>query len=334
MQTLVLATSEQAPDPGVLDCAAEILKRGGLVAFAAETVYGLGASAWNASAVASIFRAKGRPAGNPLIVHAGSVEQAKMCVSAWPGEADRLAAAFWPGPLTLVLPRSSRVPDVTTGGRETVALRIPSTPIALELVARSGAPIAAPSANRSNHVSPTRAEHVLADLNGVIDLVIDSGPTRIGLESTVLDLTTHPARILRPGPISLAELERVLGAGMVGAHVHDAPGDRFASPGRQPVHYAPRTAAYRVDGLEELARAGDLDDSALVILGVPAAGFDSLVLRAIVLETPEAAALELYHVLRTCDAAAPGRIVIVMPPADPAWAAVRDRVVRATSPLA
>ncbi len=195
----------------MLDAAVQTWLRGGLVAFATETVYGLGGIATDVESVARIFEAKGRPAINPLIVHVASIAQARDCVTEWPVAAESLARRFWPGPLTLVLNRADIIPDLVTAGKDTVAVRVPAGKVALALLERLGLPISAPSANRSNRLSPTRAEHVLADLDGRIDLIIDSGPTAIGLESTVLDLTTTPPRLLRPGPITSRELEAVLG---------------------------------------------------------------------------------------------------------------------------
>ncbi len=175
-----------------------MLRRGGLVAFATETVYGLGADATDPAAVTGIFEAKGRPAVNPLIVHADGLEMARSCVASWPEEARILAEACWPGPLTLVLPRSARIPNVVTAGRETVGIRVPDTRVARLLIARTGRPVAAPSANRSTGISPTLARHVLKDLDGRIDLILDSGPTALGLESTVVDLSRDSPRLLRP----------------------------------------------------------------------------------------------------------------------------------------
>ncbi len=194
MKTRVLQVDPQQPAPGALEDAAEVLFKKGLVAFATETVYGLGALATDAAAVERIYQAKGRPAFNPLIVHVDGISQARQCASDWPEAADRLAGMFWPGPLTLVLRRSSLIPDVVTAGRDTVALRVPLPLVARSLIAQVGQPLAAPSANRSNRLSPTRAEHVLADLGGLIELILDSGPTSFGLESTVVDLTCSPFR--------------------------------------------------------------------------------------------------------------------------------------------
>lgn len=219
--------------------AAAILRDGGLVAFPTETVYGLGADALDAEAVRSIFIAKGRPANDPLIVHVASESALAEVVAGIPPAALTLIKRFWPGPLTLVLPRAACVPQIVTAGGETVAVRMPAHPVALALLQAFGTPIAAPSANRFGHVSPTLAEHVLADLDGAIDLILDGGPTNIGVESTVLTLLTDPPTILRPGGVSREALIAVLGE----VHVLDRPllpTEIAPAPGTLFQHYAPR----------------------------------------------------------------------------------------------
>lgn len=191
--------------------AADIIRRGGLVAFPTETVYGLGATATDAAAVRRIFQAKGRPADNPLIVHVSDYEQLNAVAASLPEGAAELVDRFWPGPLSLVLPRSGAIPDEVSAGLPTVAVRMPSHPVALRLIARAGVPIAAPSANRSGRPSPTMASHVLADLAGRIDAVIDGGPCPVGVESTVLDLTGAVPLILRPGAITAEAIAKCLG---------------------------------------------------------------------------------------------------------------------------
>lgn len=331
--TRVLAVDPASPDPAALDEAARVLANGGLVAFATETVYGLGAVATDATAVARIFAAKGRPSVNPLIVHVADVGQARECVSEWPDEADRLAARFWPGPLTLVLRRSGRIPDIVTAGQPTVGVRCPAGPVAHGLIARCGRPIAAPSANRSNRLSPTRADHVWADLAGRIDLILDSGPTSVGLESTVVDLTSDPPRLLRPGPVDVEELEACLpGRSLVlpgeGTSAHSP-----MSPGQMAVHYSPRTPAYRVDRAEELRIRPDLAELLILSFGRDVLPLMISADRVVRLETPAEAARDLYEVLHGLDARNPRAIVVVMPPARPEWRAVRDRLLRATRPM-
>ncbi len=194
MRTEVLAVDAHVPQSDRIARAAAVLRGGGLVAFPTETVYGLGALALDAAAVGRIFAAKGRPANNPVIVHIADLKQIEQVAAEWPDAAERLARRFWPGPLTLVVPRNADVPDATTAGGPTVAVRVPAHPVALALLRAVGAPVAAPSANRSAELSPTLAEHVLRGLDGRIDLVLDGGPTAGGIESTVLDMTTSPPR--------------------------------------------------------------------------------------------------------------------------------------------
>ncbi len=333
LSTHVLAIDPEDPDPAALDEAARILRQGGLVAFATETVYGLGAVATDERAVARIYTAKGRPAINPLIVHVASIDQARICITDWPASAEILAARFWPGPLTLVLRHSDRIPDIVTAGRTTVGVRMPASGVALGLIERTGEPVAAPSANRSNRLSPTRAEHVLADLDGLIDLVLDSGPTALGLESTVLDVTGDPPRLLRPGPIARIELESVLSGRPVLLPTAGEIAERPSSPGQLPVHYAPRTPTYRVDSREELVSIPRLDEIALVAMGEQDASFALPVAREFRLESPRIGSQFLYHVLHQCDGLDVRAIIVIMPPDRPEWLAVRDRLLRATLPI-
>jgi L-threonylcarbamoyladenylate synthase len=331
--TRVIVVDQTDPDSSTLELAARLLDDGGLVAFATETVYGLGAIATQPAAVARVFAAKARPAVNPLIVHVAGIPEARACTSDWPEHAQRLAERFWPGPLTFVLRRNSSIPDVVTAGQDTVALRSPRGAVARGLIERVGGPIAAPSANSANRISPTRAEHVLADLEGRIDLVIDSGPTTVGLESTVLDLTGVTPRILRPGPVSKAELEQALSGCAVLDHDAGARVARPMSPGQMPVHYAPRTPAYHVDSLEELARLGVPEGIALILIGERSGEGTLPVSNQFVLESPESASRALYDVLHRCDALASAAIIVVLPPDAPEWRAVRDRLMRACRPL-
>ena len=235
-----------ATDPAygqALEEAAQVLAGGGLVAFPTETVYGLGASIYQEAAIRRIFAVKGRPADNPLIVHVLDVEEARRLCAAWPPAADAAAGAFWPGPLTLVLPRSRLVSDAVSAGLETVAVRAPAHRVARDLVARAG-PLAAPSANSSGRPSPTRAEHVLEDLGDRVDLVIDDGPCQVGLESTVVDLTGPRPVVLRPGGVAVESLREVLGEIEIAQAVLDAGAEaprEARSPGMKYRHYAPAT---------------------------------------------------------------------------------------------
>ena len=241
--------------------AAVVLQQGGLVAFPTETVYGLGANALNSKAVRKIFAAKARPPINPLIVHIARTDDARSLVQTWTKAAELLAERFWPGPLTIVLNKSKRVPDLVTAGGPTVALRVPSHPAALGLLEFCELPVAAPSANRSAGLSPTRGDHVLRALYGRFDLLLDAGATPGGLESTVIDLTTSPPQLFAPGLITVADIEAVLGIPVARrgcAQVSEKP---LRSPGMLSRHYAPRTPVEVVPGtgrerVQELSEAG------------------------------------------------------------------------------
>jgi len=311
--------------------AADVLRRGGLVAFPTETVYGLGANALVPAAVARIFAAKGRPANNPLIVHVARVEQARELAAFWPNAAERLAARFWPGPLTIVVPRAPTVPGIVTAGAATVALRIPAHPIARALLEAANLPVAAPSANRSNQISPTTAEHVLHGLGSAVDVLLDGGAASGGLESTVVDLSTDPPRLLRPGLVRPSEIEQVIGRIARPEFSITDPAVALPSPGTQPRHYAPRApmecradgGAHRVEVLwREGLRVGWL------ALGERLAEVPP---NAVVIEMPRdvaAYAARLYAALHELDAAGVERIVVDLPPDDESWQAVRDRLRR------
>jgi len=335
LNTRLLKVDPDDPCPQALEEAATILREGGLVAFATETVYGLGAIATNPAAVERIFQAKGRPAGNPLIVHLEETGQARPYVADWPESAACLASQFWPGPLTMVLRRSSLIPPIVSGGRETVALRVPVTMVALKLIAAAGQPLAAPSANTSNRISPTCAAHVVADLGGRIELILDSGPTSIGLESTVLDLTTYPPRILRPGPIGPAEIERGLGQGDQVEFFLREPSSAQApaSPGMLPRHYAPLTRAVRVESALELANLAWPQRAGVVVFARPDLPELPTSAERVDLEEPETASRFLYSTLHRLDERGLELIVVVMPPDLPQWRTIRDRLIRATESL-
>jgi L-threonylcarbamoyladenylate synthase len=302
-------------DAAAITRAADLLRAGRLVAFPTETVYGLGANALDAAAVARLFAAKGRPATNPLIVHVASPAEVPAVAAAWPEAAAQLAAAFWPGPLTLVLPKADAVPVAVTAGGPTVAVRCPDHPVALALLREAGVPVAAPSANRSGELSPTTAAHVLKSLGGRVDAVLDGGPCRRGLESTVLDVTGPVPRVLRPGPVTVPMLETVVGPVAVGAQPGTA-----RSPGLQSQHYAPRTPVELADNLieaEEIRRALETAGFRVKLFPMPS--------------HPESASAVLYAMLHEFDDGAWDRIVVVLPPDTPEWAAVRDRLTRAAA---
>jgi L-threonylcarbamoyladenylate synthase len=328
--TVLLAVDPHSPQPERIARAAAVLRAGGLVAFPTETVYGLGANALDAAAVQRIFAAKGRPANNPIIVHVAGTAEVGQVAAEWPGQAARLAERFWPGPLTLVLPRKAAVPDAVTAGGPTVAVRMPAHPVALALLRAAGVPVAAPSANRSSQLSPTRAAHVLRDLEGCIDLVLDGGPCPGGIESTVLALAPAP-RLLRPGLVGLAELEEVLGTVLPPAA--RAEGGALPSPGMLPRHYAPRTplecaADGGRDRVAELCRQGQrvgwLTHGQAVDVPPGAAVRD-------LPAEPGGYAAGLYAALHDLDAAGLDRIVVVLPPDTAGWQAIRDRLRRASS---
>lgn len=232
--------------------AAKALQQGKLVAFPTETVYGLGADALNSDAVKSIYIAKGRPSDNPLIVHISDIEMLKPLVAKIKPDVVKLVSAYWPGPLTVVLQKSEIVPDVTTGGLDTVAIRMPDHPIALELIRKANIPIAAPSANRSGRPSPTLAEHVAEDLDGRISYIIDGGPCRVGIESTVVDMTGDTATILRPGGITPSMIEKVLGKVELDKSLMDKKNVEIPkSPGMKYRHYSPKADVFVVTGFHE-----------------------------------------------------------------------------------
>lgn len=341
--TTVLRLDPLHPDEPALQRAAAVLHLNGLVAFPTETVYGLGAIATLPAAVERIFAAKGRPPHNPLIVHVPDVSRARALVGAWPPAAQRLADACWPGPLTLVLPRGRQIPDIVTGGGPTVAVRVPAHPVALALLRAVDAPLAAPSANRSSHISPTQAAHVLADLDGSIEMLLDAGATPGGIESTVVDLAVMPPRLLRPGLVTPERLREVLPNLDLGAVSHAAADTADANDGKRPPrspghigrHYAPRA---RVECC--------CDDAAMRAIALFTAGLRCACLLCGAQSAARLAALpgikcvslpaemhvyaaQLYATLRELDAAGPDVIVVELPPDTEAWLAVRDRLLRA-----
>ena len=332
--TEVLSTATPALAAAAVARAVERLRAGELVGVPTETVYGLAANAWDAAAVQRLFTVKGRPSHNPIIVHVASLALARRCVASWPVAADRLAAAFWPGPLTLVLPRSAAIPDVVTAGGPTVGVRWPSHPVTQAIIRACGFPLAAPSANPSSQVSPTTAEHVRRGLAGRVSLILDGGSSSVGIESTVLDLTMTPPRVLRPGMVSAealaAVLGRVAGEPMAGTGA-------WRSPGLLQRHYAPqaRLLVWRWSNDEGLAAR------------VAALGFrreETFILGRTrlpggrawggVLALPRSAAAYarvLYAELYRCDEAGARLIIIEPPPRTPEWQGIRDRLGRASA---
>jgi L-threonylcarbamoyladenylate synthase len=324
-----------------LDRAAAILRAGGLVALPTETVYGLGANALDRNAVERIFAAKSRPAWDPIIVHIASEAMLEGLVEQVPAAARRLMEHFWPGPLTLLLPRSAAVPDAVTAGRPLVGVRMPSHPVALELIGRAAVPVAAPSANRFGHISPTTAQHVLDDLDGRIDAVVDAGPSPGGVESTVLDPSTTPMTIYRPGAVTAEQIREVAGAvEMFSAPLREATAEALPSPGVGIRHYAPRARLVLVEApleklgmrLAEMAR-GIRGERIGVMLpeGVarPAVIAEDRVFLCGRWDAPEELAQRLYAGLRALDAAGCTVILCPLPASEGIGAAIRDRLSKA-----
>jgi L-threonylcarbamoyladenylate synthase len=310
-----------------IEQAAAVLRAGGLVAFPTETVYGLGADASNAAAVRRIFEVKGRPASHPVIVHIADGVQLANWARDIPEAARRLALKYWPGPLTLILKRARGVSDEVTGGQDTVALRVPSHPLAQRLLARFGGGIAAPSANRHGRVSATTAEHVRREFGAAVECVLDGGAAEVGIESAIVDLSGGKATLLRPGWITASEIERALGAPLA-APAGDAP----RAPGTLAAHYAPETPLMLVEGgrLAELAATLTRQGRKVAALAFSKArpALPGVTWHA----APRDAAgyaRTLYASLRALDAEGCDAILVERPPRDTAWTAINDRLSRA-----
>lgn len=341
--------------PGASDeiaSAAERLKAGRLVAFPTETVYGLGAAALNAAAVARVFAAKGRPSNNPLIVHVDSIAMAKRVVQSWPEGAEALAKAFWPGPLTIVLPKADCVPGLVTGDGPNVAVRAPKHPVALALIGAFGGPIVGPSANKSGFVSPTTAWHVHQEFADADVMVLDGGACEVGIESTVVSLASvgvGSPRVLRPGAISAAEISAVLGvkvaegkaktSGLASGTQESGSGAKshaMESPGQLASHYAPRSPAVLVDASKLLKALRDAEGPCVVLGPL----LTSVPRQHRVIPMPldaRAYASRVYAALREADALMPAMIAIVKPTVvkgaedEALWRAIMDRLKRATT---
>jgi L-threonylcarbamoyladenylate synthase len=319
------------PDPARIEEAVALLNAGELVAFPTETVYGLGADARNPAAVARIFAAKGRPVSHPLIVHISGLAAAQEWIADLPDAARRLAEAFWPGPLTIVLPKAADVPAVVTGGQSTVALRAPAHPVARALLAAFGSGIAAPSANRYGRISPTRAADVHEELGDRVALVLDGGDCEVGLESTIVACLGGRVTLLRPGAVSRSQLRDVVG------EVADADAASPRAPGRDRSHYAPRTvlaviAAAQLKSEIERALASGERLAVLARSGAPVAS-DQLVWRQLG-KPPVEYGRALYAALRDLDRVGAARILVEEVPDDEPWAAIADRLRRAAAQAA
>lgn len=334
MAAPIVVVDAEHPDAAVVARAASLIREGQLVVVPTETVYGLAANALDPAAVARIFAVKGRPSYNPLIVHLADVAGMHRVVRTVPALAEQLAAAFWPGPLSLVMQRQPVVPDIVTGGRDTVAVRIPASAATRAVIRAAGVPLAAPSANLSERVSPTTAQHVASQLGDGVALILDTGPTRVGIESTVLDLTTSPPRLLRPGGITRQALESVIGP--LGPALVAREGEALPSPGMMARHYAPSATLRLVEPAQRestLAAAAALRDAGqrvtIVVRGTAALPFPD------VRTMPHDAAgyaRELYAMLHALDAEKINVAFVERVPAGSAWDAIRDRLTRAATP--
>jgi len=349
IETRVLRVDATQPDPAVIDQAALAIRQGKLVAFPTETVYGLGANALDAEAVKRIFEAKDRPATDPLIVHLAHIGQLSTCASQVPPAARKLGLAFWAGPLTMVLPKRPAVPDCVTAGLPSVALRVPSHPVARALMEMAGVPVAAPSANRFSRPSPTTAAHVLADLEGRIDLVLDAGPTDIGIESTIVDFTVDPPIMRRPGGLTLEQIRTIV-PGVVARAWYGGPEAAQIAPGQLTRHYAPRAEVTLYEGTPERvihwvaadtrtltargARVGVLapeeDLRALATELAPLAASGRVKVRPYgARSSPERSAREFFAALRALDETDVTHILATSIGTDGVGLAVRDRLFRA-----
>lgn len=307
--------------------ALDVLRAGGLIALPTETVYGLGADASNELAVRRIFAVKGRPSTHPLIVHVANVERAREWSAGFSAEAEKLAAAFWPGPLTLIVKRSNKATDAVTGGQDTVGLRVPSHPLALELLAKFGGGVAAPSANKFGRISPTTAAHVRAELGDEVDCVLDGGPSSVGVESTIVDVSGPEPRVLRPGGVSREALEAVLGRAIAdGSAAKDV-----RAPGMLESHYAPRAGLWLVNPEQLSEEISRRPATRLVVIAPASVPIPPGITRLSVPEDADGFARVLYAKLREADAL--GDVILAVPPAASGLGvAVRDRLKRAAAP--
>jgi L-threonylcarbamoyladenylate synthase len=320
--------------------ATELLRAGEVVALPTETVYGLAANALDAKAVAKIFQIKGRPANNPIIVHVAGNEMAQRCVQEWPELAAKLAKSFWPGPLTQVLPRANGIPDIVTGGGATVGVRWPGHPFIQAVIRECGFPLAAPSANLSNQISPTNAEHVRGQLAGKIPLIVDGGQSQVGIESTVLDLTVSPPRILRPGMIHAESLAAVCGEVQNPEsilHAGQNPESSLRSPGLLPKHYSPKAKLLVLRWHDDAELKSQLlarhwsPVTCFIIAHTKIPAGESFADVSVMPHDAEAFARALYAELHRCDAAGAAVIAVEAPPTVPEWSGIADRLRRAAA---
>jgi len=313
--------------------AADLLRAGEIVALPTETVYGLAANALEEEAVAKIFEIKGRPASNPVIVHVASVEMAQRCTNGWPHSADKLARAFWPGPLTLVLPRGKKIPDLVTAGGATVGVRWPNHPFIQAVIRQCAFPLAAPSANLSGRVSPTNAEHVRKQLGGKIPLIVDGGQSQVGIESTVLDLSVSPPQVLRPGMIHVESLAAVVGN--IEHRTSNIEHRTLRSPGLLKKHYAPKAKLAILlwhddtDLRRQLSTLNFQPSTCQVIAHTHIPSAETFARVSVIPHDAEAFARAIYAELHRCDEAGAELIIVEAPPGSPEWSGIADRLQRA-----
>jgi L-threonylcarbamoyladenylate synthase len=341
MNTEILSTHTPELFQQAVRRAVELLQAGEVVALPTETVYGLAANALDEAAVARIYEVKGRPAHNPIIVHVAIREMARDCVADWPELAEKFSRAFWPGPLTLVLPRAERIPALVTAGGATVGIRWPAHPLMQAVIRECGFPLAAPSANLSNQLSPTNAEHVRFQLGGRIPLIVDGGQSQVGIESTVLDLTVSPPRVLRPGMIHAETLAAAAGPRPRGPSPQSSsgPGSQpvLRSPGQLKKHYSPRAKLLVLEWNTEaelktqLARRHLSPAAAFIVAHTQIPAGLGAANVSVIPHDAEAFARALYGELHRCDVAGAQLIVVEAPPALPEWAAIADRLRRAAA---
>lgn len=333
MNAEILSTHTRSLFEAAVRRAAELLRAGELVALPTETVYGLAANAWDAAAVGRIFEVKGRPPENPIIVHVAGLELARRCVAEWPAAAGKLAAAFWPGPLTMVLPRSEKIPAIVTAQGPTVGVRWPSHPFIQAVIRACEFPLAAPSANRSNRLSPTNAEHVRKSLGTRIPLIVDGGQAQIGIESTVVDLTSVPARLLRPGMIHAESLAAVIGP--LGQRIGGGVGT-LRSPGLLHQHYSPKAklAVLRWENEADLTgqvlKLGVAREKTHIIAHTEIPLREKFGRVAVIPHDAEAYARALYAELHQCDEAGAELIILEAVPGGEEWHGIADRLKRAS----
>ena len=337
MKTEILPTHTKALFEAAVKRAAELLRAGEVVALPTETVYGLAANAFDEKAVAKIFQIKGRPAHNPIIVHVADNEMAARCVKIFTPLAEKFSKSFWPGPLTLVLPRAEKIPGNVTAGGETVGVRWPSHPIMQAVIRECGFPLAAPSANLSNQISPTNAAHVRAQLDGKIPLIVDGGQSQVGIESTVLDLTVTPPRILRPGMIHAESLAAVGGEVQSPKSKVQSQETALRSPGMLTKHYSPKAKLLILNWRDEADLLAKLSTFNFQLSTVHVLAHTKIPLGfapenvCVIPHDAEAFARALYGELHRCDAAGAKLIVVEAPPDLPEWAGIADRLRRAAA---